>query len=308
MSGVVVGEAVREALAAGRAVVALESTIFSSLGLPAPKNMEALDLCVGAIEAEGAVAAVCAVLGGRAVVGLDGDDVDAVLSSTRKVAERDLAVAVASRVDAGVTTVSATLALAASAGIGVFATGGMGGVHRGAVETGDVSADIGALARHGVALVSAGAKAILDLPRTLEALETAGVPVVGLATDDFPAFYSRSSGLAVPHRVDDEVAAAAVIMAHRRLGLSAGVLIANPIPATDEISLDEMEPVVAAAVESAEASGVRGAALTPFLLGQIAMATGGRGVDANLALARHNAAVGARIAVELATLGGRPSR
>jgi pseudouridine-5'-phosphate glycosidase len=198
---IVVSEQVRQALADRVPVVALESTIFSTLGLPVPHNAEALRRCVAAVEAGGAVPAVTAVVDGQWRVGLSGDEVERVLLGTRKVAERDLAVAAAQSWDVGVTTVSASVALAARAGIEVFATGGIGGVHRGVEVSGDVSADLDALASHPVVTVCAGAKSFLDLARTLEHLETAGVPVLGWRSADFPAFYVRSSGLPVPHVV-----------------------------------------------------------------------------------------------------------
>ncbi|HKA05440.1 MAG TPA: pseudouridine-5'-phosphate glycosidase, partial [Acidimicrobiales bacterium] len=197
------------ALAAGRPVVAMESTIFSNLGLPAPANIEALDRCLAAVRAAGAVPAITAVLDGAARVGLDPTEHERICGPARKVAERDLAVAVAQGWPYGATTVSASLALSAAVGISVFSTGGIGGVHRNAEETGDVSADLDAIAHHPLVTVCAGAKAFLDLPRTLEELERIGVPVLGWRHDWFPAFYTRSSGLPVPHRVEtaDEVAA-----------------------------------------------------------------------------------------------------
>lgn len=290
---------VGDALAGGRAVVALESTIFSTLGLPEPANREAYARCVAALRAGGAVPALCAVLDGVPTLGADGA-LDRVLGGTRKIAERDLPVAVAGGVDVGVTTVSATLAMCSVAGVGVFATGGMGGVHRGAERTGDISADLGALTRHRVVLVSAGAKAILDLPRTLEALETLGVPVVGLGTDTLPAFYSRSSGLPLPHRVDSAAGVAPIAAAAWAMGWPGGVLVANPVPLADEIPADEIEGAIGAAISAADEAGIAGAALTPYLLGHIAGHTAGRGVAANLALAENNASVAAAIAVELA--------
>lgn len=289
---------VADALADGRAVVALESTIFSHLGLPSPANAEALVRCIGAIRRAGAVPAVTAVLDGVARVGLDESEHDRILGAARKAAERDLAVAIAQRWAFGATTVSASVALAAHAGVAVFATGGIGGVHRGAELTGDVSADLDALAHHPVVTVSAGAKAFLDLPRTLEYLETVGVPVLGWRHDDFPAFYTRSSGLRVPHRVDTAAEAAAVF-AHRSRR-SSGVLVAVPIPEADELDAVELDAVLGRALADCESAGIVGAAVTPFVLGRIAEATAGRSVPANLALAEHNAGVAAEIAVALA--------
>jgi pseudouridine-5'-phosphate glycosidase len=286
-----VSSEVAAALAAGRPVVALESTIFSNLGLPAPANAEALDRCLDAIHAGGSTPAVTAVLDGVARVGLDPAEHDRILGTARKAAERDLPVAVAQAWPFGATTVSASLALAAAAGISVFATGGIGGVHRGADVTGDVSADLDALAHHPVVTVCAGAKAFLDLARTLEYLETAGVPVLGWRHADFPAFYSRSSGLPVPHRVESAAEVAAVLAHRTRPG---GVLVAAPIPAA--AALDGLDSVLASALADCEAGGITGAAVTPFVLGRIAEATEGRSIPANLALAEHNAAVAAEIA------------
>lgn len=213
-----VGDEAADALADGRAVVALESTIFSNLGLPAPANRECLDRCVAAIRSAGAVPAVTAVVDGIARVGLDEQQTERVLLGSRKTSARDLAVAVGQGWDIGVTTVAASVMLAGLAGVAVFTTGGIGGVHRGAEISGDVSADLAALAEHPVATVTAGAKAFLDLPRTVEMLDTLGVPLLGFGTDEFPAFYSRSSGIPVPHRVDDAGEVAAIVRASRGLG------------------------------------------------------------------------------------------
>jgi pseudouridine-5'-phosphate glycosidase len=293
---------VAAALADGRPVVALESTIFSNLGLPAPHNGEALERCLNAIAAAGATAALTAVLDGEAWVGVPEAAFERVLEGRRKVAERDLPVAVAQNWDVGVTTVSASLALAAAAGIRVFATGGIGGVHRDDQLTGDVSADLGAIARHPVICVSAGAKAFLDLAKTLERLDTLGVPVLGFRTGDFPAFYTRSSGLPVPHRVDTPIEAAAVLQARLSLGLPGGVLVCNPIPEADALSATTMHAALASALADASAAEVRGAQLTPFVLGRIAAATGGLSVPANLSLAEHNARIAAEIAVAYSLL------
>jgi len=295
-----VSDEVAAALAAGRPVVALESTIFSNLGLPSPANREALDRCVGAVRAGGAVPAVTAVLDGVARVGLTADEHDRILGSARKVAARDVPVAVAQRWALGATTVSASLLLAARAGIAVFATGGIGGVHRGVEVTGDVSADLDAIAGWPVVTVCAGAKVFLDLARTLEHLETAGVPVLGWRTDELPAFTVRSSGLPVPHRVDAAAEVAAVVRADVALGRVGGVLVTVPIPDDDALPRADVEAALASALADAERDGLSGAAITPFVLGRIAAATDGRSVPANLALAEHNAAVAAEIAVALA--------
>ena len=303
---------VRTAIDARHAVVALESTIFSNLGLPSPANAEALDRCIAAIRGAGAVPAVTAILDGVARVGLDPVEHDRILGPARKAAERDVPVAMAQRWDFGATTVSAAVALAAAAGVEVFATGGIGGVHRGAEVTGDISADLEALAAHPVITVSAGAKAFLDLGRTLEYLETRGVPVLGWQHDWFPAFYTRSSGLAVPHRVEDAATVATVFAARTR---PVGVLVAVPIPAEAELDAAAIDAALGHALEAAEASGVGGAAVTPFVLSAIAAATGGDSVPANLALAERNASVAGEIAVAVSRLdpsgrresGGRPA-
>lgn len=292
-----VSEEVSVAIAKGRAVVALESTIFSTLGLPAPANVEALTRCSAAIRAAGAVPAVTAVINGEARVGLDDDEVDLIFGEARKVAERDLAVAVAQRWAFGATTVSASVALAHAAGISVFATGGIGGVHRGAEFTGDISADLYALAHHPVVTVCAGAKAFLDLARTLEYLETIGVPVLGWRHDDFPAFYTRSSGLRVPHRVETAAEVAAVLSARSRL--DTGVLVAVPIPEAAALDATHLDAVLEGALEECAAAHITGAAITPFVLGRIAVATEGRSLPANLALAEHNATVAAEIALAI---------
>jgi pseudouridylate synthase len=291
----VVSPEVATALADGAPVVALESTIFSRHGLPAPANREALDRCLAAVRAGAAVPAVTAVLDGVARVGLARDDHDRILAGGVKVAERDLAVAIAQGTPVGVTTVSASLALAAAAGVAVFATGGIGGVHRGAEVTGDISADLGAIAAYPVVTVCAGAKAFLDLARTLEHLETLGVPVLGWRTDEFPMFWCRSSGLPVPHRVDDAAAAVRVVRAQRALGAFRGVLVAVPIPEEAAIAPHEVEAVLARAAAGAGT----GAGATPRVLAAIADATNGRTVRANIVLAEHNSAVAAAVAREL---------
>ncbi len=286
---------VADALAEGRPVVALESTIFSHLGLPSPANAEALDRCLSVIRSGGAVPAVTAVLDGVACVGLTGEQHDRILGPAHKTAERDLPLSIAQRWAFGATTVSASLALAAAAGVNVFATGGIGGVHRGAETTGDVSADLDALAHHPVIAVCAGAKAFLDLSRTLEYLETVGVPVLGWQHDDFPAFYTRSSGLPVPHRVDAAAEVAAVLA--NRTRERSGLLVAVPIPVDDELDPVELDRVLGGALTECDEAGITGAAVTPFVLGRIGDATDGRSVPANLALAENNARVAAEIAV-----------
>ena len=289
---------VSDALADGRAVVAMESTIYSHLGLPSPSNGEALERCSAAIRSAGAVPAVTAVLDGEVRVGLDEGEEERILGPARKAAERDVPIAVAQRWDFAATTVSASVAIAELAGISVFATGGLGGVHRGAEVTGDVSADLDALANHHVVTVSAGAKAFLDLARTLEYLETNGVPVLGWRHDFFPAFYTRSSGLAVAHRVEsaEEVAVAfdSLTRPHQ------GILVTVPIPEAEELDADELDGVLATALVDADEAGITGADVTPFVLERIGVATDGRSVPANLALAENNAGVAGRIAVAIA--------
>jgi pseudouridylate synthase len=297
-SAIRVSTAVAAALAAGRPVVALESTIFSNLGLPAPANGEALRRCLAAVRDGGAEPAVTAILDGQARVGLEPGEEERVLTGTRKVAERDIAVAVAQRAPVGVTTVSASVALAHAAGVQVFATGGIGGVHRGAELTGDISADLDALASHPVVTVCAGAKAFLDLARTLEYLETAGVPVLGWQHDWFPAFYLRSSGLPVPHRVETAQVVADVLRFRTRE--RTGVLLAVPIPPADELDAAALNQALDAALAACAAEGVAGAAVTPFVLARIERQTAGASVPANLALAENNARVAAAVAAALA--------
>lgn len=289
---------VEEALKAGQPVVALESTLISH-GLPFPTNLETARRLEDVIRAEGATPATIAVLGGRLRVGLDDAELECLArgGDIRKVSRRDLPIVAAEGGD-GATTVAATMWIAARAGIEVFATGGIGGVHRG--QPFDVSADLPELARTPVAVVCAGAKSILDLPLTLEWLETWGVPVIGYGTDEFPAFYTRSSGLPVDARADSPQQAAEIIRARWDLGLSGGVLIVAPVPAEAELPAEEMETAIAQALAAAEAQEIRGKALTPFLLARIAEVTGGDSLRANVALLENNAAIAARIAGALA--------
>lgn len=287
---------IADALARGRAIVALESTIVAH-GLPRPENLAAGQALEAEVRRAGAVPATIAILEGRICVGLSPRQLEtlALSAGIAKASRRDLAALIAKRAN-GATTVAATMAVAAMAGIAVFATGGIGGVHRGAEASFDVSADLPELARSPVAVISAGAKSILDLPKTLETLETHGVPVWGWRTDAFPAFYSPDSGLRVDARFDDVLQLARAVAAHRRLG-GGGMLIANPIPA--DAALD-IEPAIAEAVRAAEAQGIGGKALTPFLLARINERTGGKSLVANLALARNNARLGGELAAALA--------
>lgn len=289
---------VRSALDAGKAVVALESTVFSTLGLPHPHNANALENAHAAVRAAGAVPAMTAVVDGQAMIGVDPAHWERILVADRKVAERDLAVALGQRWPTGVTTVSATVRLASLAGVRVFATGGIGGVHRGASH--DVSADLGALARHPVITVSAGAKSFLDLANTLEHLETLSVPVLGWKTDRFPAFTATDSGLAVPHRVNGAAEVAQIAAARFALE-QGGMLVAVPPPAPIDDSV--LAAATAEAEKAAAAANASGPALTPFILEHIAEASGGSSVAANIALVENNAEVAAEIAIAVAGQG-----
>jgi pseudouridine-5'-phosphate glycosidase len=300
MNSMHVSPEVADALRTQRAVVALESTIFSNLGLPSPANGEALQRCVAAIRSHGAVPAITAVLDGIARVGIAESEHERILGAARKVAERDLAIAIGERWAFGATTVSASLALAARAGIRVFATGGIGGVHRGAELHGDVSADLPALARHPVVTVSAGAKSFLDLPRTVEMLETLGVPVVGYACSEFPAFTVQSSGIPLIHRVDDVGLLARI--AHTRLQFGGGMLVCTPVPTADALDADVMSASIERALRAAANRGISGPGVTPVVLAEIASDTSGVAVRANLALAENNARLAAALAVDLTTL------
>jgi len=300
MNSMQVSPEVADALRTQRAVVALESTIFSNLGLPSPANGEALQRCVAAIRSHGAVPAITAVLDGIARVGIAESEHERILGAARKVAERDLAIAIGERWAFGATTVSASLALAARAGIRVFATGGIGGVHRGAELHGDVSADLPALARHPVVTVSAGAKSFLDLPRTVEMLETLGVPVVGYACSEFPAFTVQSSGIPLIHRVDDVGLLARI--AHTRLQFGGGMLVCTPVPTADALDADVMSASIERALRAAANRGISGPGVTPVVLAEIASDTSGVAVRANLALAENNARLAAALAVDLTTL------
>jgi pseudouridine-5'-phosphate glycosidase len=290
---------VSDTLASGGAVVALESTIFSHLGLPSPSNHTALTQCIAAIREAGAVPAITAVLDGVARVGLDESEHERILGPARKVGEREVALAVGQRWPVGATTVSASLLLAARAGIGVFATGGIGGVHRDVHLHGDVSADLGALASHPIVTVCAGAKSFLDLPRTLEHLEMLGVPVLGLACDEFPAFTVHSSGLPIPARVDTVNELASIVRAHREIGRQGGILTCVPVPLEDSLDKSMIDAVIDDALHAANKAKIEGPKVTPFVLGAIAEATKGTSVVANLSLARNNARVAAELAVQL---------
>ena len=292
---------VRSALAAKRPVVALESTIIAH-GMPYPQNVETAQAVENIVRAGGAVPATIAIIGGVLKVGLTADELDRFGREGRSIAKvsvRDMPFVVAQKLD-GATTGASTMRIAAMAGIHVFATGGIGGVHRGAEKTFDISADMTEFATSDVAVVTAGAKAILDLALTLETLETLGVPVIGLGTGEFPAFYSRDSGHAVPMSCETPAEVAGVMHAKWAMGLKGGVVVANPIPQDAEIPAAEIAPVVDAAVKKAQAQGIMGKETTPFLLAEIAGVTAGRSLAANIALVKHNARMAAEIAVAFA--------
>ncbi|HOA24748.1 MAG: pseudouridine-5'-phosphate glycosidase [Aggregatilineales bacterium] len=289
---------VQEALDAGQPVVALESTVISH-GLPRPHNYETARQMEAAIREAGAVPATVGLFHGQIVVGCNDDQLRtlAYAENIRKVSRRDFPIAIARR-ELGATTVAGTMIAAYLAGIQVFATGGIGGVHRGDAD--DVSADLPELAMTSVAVVCAGAKAILDLPRTLEYLETAGVPVLGYGTDTFPAFYAASSGLPVDTRVDSPAEAAAIIRAKWEMGLQGAVLVTVPPPADLALPAEEVEAAVEAAMRDASVSGVTGKALTPYLLARVSEITAGRSLEVNIGLLVQNARIAAQIAVQLA--------
>ena len=295
-----VSREVQRALDERKAVVALESTVIAH-GLPRPANLVTARALERIVRDAGAVPATIALADGSAVVGAN----DALLErlagedGVAKVSTRDLA-PVLSAGTLGATTVAAAVEIAAEAGIEVFATGGIGGVHRGAQDTFDISADLGAIARHPVCVVCAGVKLVLDLPRTLEVLETLGVPVVGFGTDELPAFYVRSSGVKVPHRVDDAGGAARI--ARAQLARGCGIVVAVPVPAERALERDAVEREIGAAIDRAERAGVGGAALTPYLLRALGEMTEGRTLEANVALLENNARVAAVIARELLAL------
>lgn len=298
---------VAAALDAGRAVVALESTIITH-GMPWPRNLETARQVEQAVRDAGAIPATIAVLDGQLHIGLTDAELERLAQArgVAKLSRADLAVCMAQG-GTGATTVAATMIAAELAGIEVFATGGIGGVHKGAETSFDISADLQELAATRVSVVAAGAKAILDLPKTLEVLETLGVPVIAYGQDAFPAFWSRDSGLQAPLRMDspDQIA-----RAHRmrsRLDLPGGQLIANPIPPAAEIPLTELAPIIAQATEDATSRGITGKAVTPFLLQRIFDLTQGASLEANIALVLNNARLGAEVALCLAALRAQPA-
>jgi pseudouridylate synthase len=290
-------EEVRTALAERRPVVALESTIISH-GMPYPDNVAMAREVEEIIRGHGVTPATIAVLDGTPRIGLDDVDLELLArgqQSIRKVSIRDLPYVVARR-EHGATTVAATMRLAALAGIRVFTTGGLGGVHRGAATTMDVSADLTELSLTNVTVISAGVKSILDIGLTLERLETLGVPVLGYRTDDFPAFYTRTSGYAVPLRVDSPAEIAALMRAKDDLAIPGGISVANPIPHEDEIPHEEIDAIIDQALADMDSRGISGKDATPYLLGRIVEITGGKSLRANIALVRNNAHLGAEIA------------
>jgi pseudouridine-5'-phosphate glycosidase len=299
----VLTDEVAEALHDRRPVVALESTIISH-GMPYPQNVQMATAVEQIIRDDGAVPATIALLAGKARIGLTAADLELLGSSPEvsKVSLRDVPYVLARR-GHGATTVAATMRLAALAGIGVFVTGGLGGVHRGAQLTFDISADLTELATSNVAVISAGVKSILDIGLTLETLETLGVPVVAFRTDDFPAFFSRTSGFPAPMRADSAEEIARIMAAKWSLGINGGVAVVNPIPAADEIPADQINATIDRALADLDTAGIRGAAATPFLLGRIVEITGGASLTANIALVKSNARLGSSVAAAYAAVG-----
>lgn len=298
-----ISEEVKSALEAGKPVVALESTIISH-GMPYPDNVKTALMVEDEIRAYGAVPATIAIIGGRLKVGLSPDEIEYFGkkgTAITKASRRDLAPIVTKKLD-GATTVTTTMIIAAMAGVKIFATGGIGGVHRGAETTMDISADLEELAMTPVTVVCAGAKSILDLGLTLEYLETKGVPVIGYGTDELPAFYTRESGFKVDYRVDTPEELANMIFVRDHLGLKGGMLVTNPIP--QEFSLDKayIDAAIDKAIKKAEQLGIKGKATTPFLLAEIKDITGGVSLEANIKLVLNNAALAAKTAVCLSKL------
>ena len=295
-----ISEEVRYALEHGKPVVALESTIISH-GMPYPDNVKTALTVEKTVRENGAVPATIAIIKGVPTVGLSKEEIEHLgKEGTKvvKVSRRDIPVVIAKKLD-GATTVASTMIFAETAGIKVFATGGIGGVHRGATETMDISADLEELHQTNVTVVCAGAKSILDLGLTLEYLETKGVPVLGYKTDELPAFFTRKSGFKVDYRMDSPEEIAAAVKAKDALGLSGGMLVANPVPEEYSMDPDKIEAVISEAVEEAKALGIAGKKVTPFLLEKIRNVTGGDSLFTNVKLVLNNAALAAKIAVEL---------
>lgn len=295
---------VAKAILEGKPVVALESTIISH-GMPYPKNVETALEVERIIRENGAIPATIAILGGKLKVGLTEEEVEYLgkAKNVVKTSRRDIPFIVAKKLD-GATTVASTMILAAMAGIKIFATGGIGGVHRGAQESYDISADLQELAQTNVAVICAGAKSILDIGLTLEYLETNGVPVIGYQTDELPAFYTRKSGFGVDYRVDDTKELAVALKAKWDMKLNGGVVVANPIPSEYEMDYDVITNAINIAVAEAERNGIKGKESTPFLLAKVKEITGGDSLDSNIQLVYNNARVAASLAVELSAIGG----
>jgi pseudouridine-5'-phosphate glycosidase len=293
---------VKKALEEGRPVVALESTIISH-GMPYPQNVKTALEVEKIIRDNGAVPATIAILGGVLKVGLTEAEIDHLgkAGNVIKTSRRDIPFIIAKKAD-GATTVASTMIIAALAGVKVFATGGIGGVHREAQETFDISADLQEFAHTNVAVVCAGAKSILDIGLTLEYLETYGVPVVGFKTEELPAFYTRKSGFGVDYKVEDEKELAEAIKAKWDLGLNGGVVIANPIPEQYQMDYDTINNAIENALKEAKEQGIKGKESTPFLLAKVKEITGGASLDSNIKLVFNNAEVAAKLAVELAKL------
>lgn len=289
---------VADALNEGRPIVALESTVIAH-GLPFPHNLETALACEAAVREKGAIPATIAVFGGEFCIGLDREQIEqlATRKDIRKISRRDLPIAVAKKLDCA-TTVATTAYIANHAGIKVFATGGIGGVHRGFEA--DISADLPELAQTPITVVCSGAKIVLDLERTREWLETHGVTVLGWKCDELPAFYSRTSGLPIDERVDSAAAVAAIAGYRDKLGLQNSILVTAPIPSVDEIDRDELEAALADALEYAAQNNIRGKDVTPFLLAEMSARTEGRTLAANIALLKNNASIAAEIAVAIA--------
>ena len=292
-------EEVRLALEEGRPVVALESTIISH-GMPYPRNVETALNVERIIRENGAVPATVGIIDGVGVVGMTEDEIEEFgkRGGSAKVSRRDLPIIVAKKAW-GATTVATTMILANMAGVEIFVTGGIGGVHRGATETMDISADLQELAHTNVSVICAGAKAILDIPLTLEYLETFGVPVLGYQTDDFPAFYTRSSGVKVEYRADSPLEVAEIIKAKREMKLDGGVLIGNPIPEEDSLDPQIMNAAIDKALACAKKDGIKGKEVTPYLLAKVKDITNDSSLDSNIKLVYNNARLGAQIACEL---------
>ncbi|WP_318246441.1 pseudouridine-5'-phosphate glycosidase [Rossellomorea aquimaris] len=296
-------EEVREARKKGQAIVALESTIISH-GMPYPQNVRTAREVEDIIRSKGAVPATIAILNGKIKIGLSQEELEYLGQATGviKASRRDIPYILASRKD-GATTVAATMICAEIADIPVFVTGGIGGVHRNAEVTMDISADLEELAVSNVAVVCAGAKSILDIGLTLEYLETKGVPVLGYQTDSLPAFYTRTSPYSVNNKVESAEETAALLKAKWDIGLKGGVVVANPIPEEDAMNESEMTSIIERALKEADEQGIKGKEATPFLLGKVKELTHGRSLKANIALVKNNAHVGADIAVRFARLG-----